>query len=148
MVSKVTTVSTVPQPLSTRTEIFNPTHPPTSSLVAVRGRNTHGPSFAKIVQVSIKHSNCEIFSLLTKYNERSIAQSRAMICWLFGMTSDKARSFGRKILYFTLSSEHQLTNLHDLQTGFHSIDFCGLETSQKYQLSPLLVLFSIILNQF
>ena len=42
-------------------------------------------------------------------------------------------------LYFTPSSEHDLTlktDLHYLQTGFHSIDFCRLETSLKYQLSP------------
>ena len=44
------------------------------------------------------------------------------------MIRDKARAFGCIILYFTLSSEHQLTNLHDLQTSFHSIDFCRIPT--------------------
>ena len=42
-------------------------------------------------------------------------------------TSDKARAFGCKILYFTPSSDHELTpfdatDLHYSQTGFHSTD--------------------------
>ena len=44
------------------------------------------------------------------------------------MTGQKL--FGCKILYFTPSSQHDFnptdvntTDLHDLQTGFHSIDF-------------------------
>ena len=32
------------------------------------------------------------------------------------VVNDRARAFGCKILYFTLSSEHQLTSL---QSGFH-----------------------------
>ena len=48
-------------------------------------------------------------------------------------------------LYFTPSIDYELTHfgttdLHDLQTGFHSIDFCRLKTSLKYQPSPVQVL--------
>ena len=51
--------------------------------------------------------------------------------------------FGCKILYFTPSSEHELTYfdasfLHDLQTGFHSINFSAdwILGNLKYQISP------------
>ena len=45
---------------------------------------------------------------------------------MFGCEDKCQEVFGCKILYFTPSSEQELTHktdLHDLQTGFHSIDF-------------------------
>ena len=53
------------------------------------------------------------------------------------------RALGCELLYFIPSGENKLTHfettdLHDFQTSFHSIDFCRLETSLKYQLFPVL----------
>ena len=73
----------------------------------------------------------------TKYRRSGpLLQNRS--CLVVMRTRDKARAFDCKILYSTPCSVHELnhfgaTYLHDLQTGFHSIVFCRMENSLKYQ---------------
>ena len=61
-----------------------------------------------------------------------------MYCSVVMRTSDKARAFGCKILYFNLSSEHQLNKFTWFKNwfSFHRL-LQTEETSQKYKLFPL-----------